>query len=470
MNRRDFLKRVGFGVVMAAFGGCAKVVEGAAGDKLNVVFIMADDLGWRDVGFMGSKFYETPNIDRLASQGMIFENAYTCGPNCAPTRASLISGQYTPRHNILSVGRADKAPVGLMKLLVDPIDRTLKSSVVSIAEALKPAGYTSISIGKWHLGKDPLLGPQGQGFDYNVGGNETGQPKGGYFSPYKNPQVANGPDGEYLTDRLTDEAIKFIDANKREPFFLYLPHYAVHTPLQAKQALIKKYKNKTPVDEQKNVTYAAMIESVDRGVGKIMDKLDQLNLTDKTVVFFYSDNGGYKGATSNKPLRGYKGQLYEGGVRVPLAVRWPGVVKPGSRCSVPVISVDFYPTLVQIAGCDLPKGQSFDGESILPLLKGESKLNRDELYWHFPCYLAESGNKAIRQAPAGSIRKGNWKLIEFFEDNHLELYDLQKDPYEQNNVAASVPSKADELHQQLVAWRKSVRAKVPTKLNPKYDK
>lgn len=484
MNRRDFLR------------GCVSTIEGlalsggilsATGDLLfnrvvharsghkppNVVFIFIDDMGWRDVGFMGSRYYETPHIDKIARQGMIFTNAYSNAPNCAPARACLMSGQYGPRHGVYTVNNSDRGPSKRRKLI--PIENTtdLLSDIVTIAEALKPAGYVSASMGKWHLGTDPEVGPIGQGFDVNVGGFRAGHPPKGYFVPYGNPELPDGPPGEYLTDRLTDEALKFIEANKNNPFFLYLTHYAVHTPLQAKAELIKKYENKPGSGGQNNPKYAAMIESTDQGVGRIMDKLDALNLTDNTVVFFFSDNGGVRTITSNAPLRGGKGMLYEGGIREPMCVRWPGVVEAGSYCDTPIIGIDFFPTLLDIAGVRKSKGKLLDGKSIFPLLKGGHTLNRKALFWHFPAYLQGRAEGArdpyFRTRPAGAVRVGDWKLIEYFEDGALELYNLKEDIGEKKNLVNVKPEKTKELHDLMLAWRKAVNAPVPTELNPEFE-
>ena len=294
-----------------------------------------------------------------------------------------------------------------------------------------------------------------------------------YFSPYRNPELADGPRGEYLTDRLTDEALKFIEANRSRPFFLYLPHYAVHTPLQAKKKLTEKYAQKAPDNGQGNPKYAAMIESLDAGVGRIMDKLDELSLTNNTVVVFFSDNGGVKGITSQAPLRGGKGMLYEGGVRVPLVVRWPGVVAPGRQCGEPVMGIDFYPTLLEIAGAAKPDGQILDGRSIVPLLRDEKAPASRALFWHFPAYLQGKAEGArdeyFRTRPAGAIRLGDWKLIEYFEDGTLELYNLKGDIGETTNLTAELPEKTSELHEKLIQWRESINAPVPTQLNPKYE-
>jgi arylsulfatase A-like enzyme len=434
------------------------------------VFILIDDMGYKDLGFMGSTYYETPNIDRLAGEGVVFTSAYANGPNCAPTRACIMSGQYGPRHGVYTVGSSQRGPAHLRKLIPIRNETTLDPTVVTIAEALKPAGYVSASIGKWHLGKGERNSPVAQGFDVNIAGNRRGSTRR-HFSPYSLENLADGPDGEYLTDRLTDEAIKFIETNRDRPFFLYLPHYAVHTPIQAKESIIAKYENKQPTGGQNNPKYAAMIESTDQGVARIMQKLDELGLREDTVVVFFSDNGGVVGITSMEPLRGGKGMLYEGGVRVPLIVRWPGKTKPGSVCDVPVIGIDFYPTILEIAGAPKRKDHVLDGESIVPLLKGRSGLGRKAIFWHFPAYL--QGNygwkETWRTTPAGAVRKGRWKLIEYFEDGRLELYNLKQDIRESNNLASTMPKKIAQLHALLRKWRKSVDAPVPTEPNPEYD-
>ena len=474
-TRRSFLKTVTTTTAAWTCLGCLSSRlpgRGRSGVQPNIIFILADDLGWKDVGFMGSAYYETPNLDKLAEQGVVFTNAYTNGPNCAPTRASLMSGQYTPRHGVYTVGSSERGQARRRKLIPVANKTTLEADVVTLAEALKPAGYVSASMGKWHLGNDPELGPVGQGFDLNVGGYEAGAPRS-YFSPYRNPELADGPRGEYLTDRLTAEALKFIEVHRDRPFFLYLPHYAVHTPLQAKKALIEKYQKKGPRGGQGNAKYAAMVESLDAGVGRIMDKLDELRLADNTVVVFFSDNGGVRNITSMDPLRGGKGMLYEGGVRVPLVVRWPGVVQAGRRCDEPVIGIDFYPTLVEIAGTQSPPGQILDGRSIVPLLRGAETMADRALFWHFPAYLqgkaAGARDEYFRTRPAGAIRLGHWKLIEYFEDGILELYNLKGDIGETTNLTRELPDKTEELHDKLIQWRQSVNAPVPTQLNPKYE-
>ncbi len=457
MKRRDFLKTIGVGAVSLALPGRAlSALQSSPKRKPNFVFIFIDDMGWKDLGFMGSRYYETPNIDKLAGEGVVFTNAYSNAPNCAPTRACLMSGQYTPRHGIYTVGTSERGQSKLRKLIPTPNKTNLDSKVVTIPDALRQGGYTSACIGKWHLGGKSPYRPVDRGFDVAFERNH-----GGHF----------GKDGEYLTDRLTDEAIKFIDANKSGPFFLYLPHHAVHTPIQAKEQLIEKYKKKEPTDAHNNPTYAAMIESVDQSVGRLMAKLDELKLRDNTVVFFFSDNGGYANATSMIPLRGSKGMLYEGGIRVPMIVRWPRVTRSGGVCDVPVIGIDFYPTMLEMAGAPKPSGHILDGLSIVPLLRGKGTLNRKAIFWHFPAYLEAYNEKQWpwRTTPAGAVRQGDWKLIEYFEDGKIELYNLKDDLSEKKDLAGTMPEKAEELHRTLIEWRKSVGAPVPVEKNPQYD-
>jgi arylsulfatase A-like enzyme len=469
MKRRDFLKAIGVGTASLAMQGYGMRPELIAAEpvskkKPNFVFIIIDDLGWRDIGLMGKArglgqpmlYYETPNIDKLAGQGVVFTSAYANAPNCAPTRACLMSGQYTPRHGVYTVGTSQRGKANMRKLIPTPNKTTLDSKVVTIAEALKPGGYTSACIGKWHLGDKAPFRPEDQGFDVVIQRTHEG-----HFTA----------DGEYLTDRLTDESIKFIEANKNKPFFLYLAHYAVHTPIQAKKELIEKYKKKKPSAGHNNPTYAAMIESVDQSVGRIMDKLDELGLTENTAVFFFSDNGGHGNMTSMAPLRGSKGMLYEGGIRVPMIVRWPGKARVRSVCDAPVIGIDFYPTILEMAGLLRPTGHVLDGMSIVPLLKGKGRFQRNAIFWHFPAYLEPYNEKQQpwRTTPAGAIRERDFKLIEFFEDNKLELYNLKNDIGEKNNLAQKMPDKTKELHQLLIDWRKSIGAPVPTEKNPEYN-
>ena len=469
MKRRDFLKAVGLSAASLAMPGCRAQPERIEAEavpekKLNFVFIIIDDLGWRDTGLMARArglgeprlYYETPNIDKLATEGVVFTSAYANAPNCAPTRACLISGQYTPRHGIYTVGTSERGKANMRELIPTPNKTTLDSGVVTIAEALKPGGYTSACVGKWHLGTKEPFRPEDRGF-----GVVFQRAHGGHFAA----------DGEYLTDRLTDESIKFIEANKDGPFFLYLAHHAVHTPIQAKKELIEKYEKKEPSGGHNNPVYAAMIESVDQSVGRVMEKLDELGLAENTVVFFFSDNGGHANMTSMAPLRGSKGMLYEGGIRVPMIVRWPDVAMARSACDVPVIGVDFYPTILEMAGVPKPSEHVLDGLSIVPLLRGKGRFKRDAIFWHFPAYLEPYNERQQpwRTTPAGAARQRDFKLIEFFEDGRLELYNLKNDIGERNNLAEKMPDKAEELHQLLVDWRESVGAPVPTERNPKYD-
>ncbi len=440
----------------------------AEAEKPNIVFFLVDDLGWKDTGFMGSAYFATPNIDALADAGMVFTGAYANAPNCAPTRACLMSGQYTPRHGIYTVASSERGQSALRKIIPVKNTTTLKSDVITIAEMLKQRGYTCASMGKWHLGDGPL-GPLGQGFDVNVGGNTRGHPKS-YYSPYHNKDLTDGPDGEYLTDRLAAEAVHFIESEKGHPFFLYLPFYAVHSPIQGKKELAGKYEDK-PCDRARcNPYYAAMIESVDMAVGKVLRTLDSLDLRRNTVVVFFSDNGPWFPVTTAEPLRGSKGMLYEGGIREPLIISWPGVIASGTVTDVPVIGLDLYPTFLEIAGIDRPQHQTLDGLSLMPLLKGGNIRPRG-LFWFFPVYLEPyAGMKKVwRQTPANAIRKGDWKLIEFFEDGHVELYNLAEDIGESKDLSGIRRDKAEELLDELRRWRKAVHAPVPMEKNPDFN-
>jgi arylsulfatase A-like enzyme len=437
--------------------------------KPNIVLYFIDDLGWTDVSFMGSKYYETPHVDQLSKEGMKFMSAYANAPNCAPSRACLLSGQYGPRHGIYTVGNSDRGKAQFRKLVPTKNTTVLADRFVTIAESLQSAGYVTATMGKWHLGTDPTT----QGFDVNIAGKHWGSPSGGgYHSPYNYPNLVNREKGEYLTDRLGEEACKFIEANKDKPFFLYLTHYAVHTPIQSKPGLKAKYQKKNPVGGHKNAAYAGMIESMDDSIGAVQATLKRLKLEENTVVIFFSDNGGHGGVTSNAPLRGSKGMLYEGGIREPLVVKWPGVTKPGAMCNEPVIGVDLYPTFLEMTGAKRPKNYQLDGLSIAPLLRDSTaSLDRAALFWHFPCYLQgyTPRHGPFRTTPAAAIRMGDWKLIEFFEDGKLELYNLKSDLSEKNNLAQKMPAKTKEIHAVMLKWRKSVKAPVPTEKNPLYD-
>ena len=422
----------------------------------NIILILMDDMGWRDVGFMGNRFVETPNIDRLAKKGLVFSQAYASAPNCAPTRACLMSGQYTPRHGIYTVVDP-RQPVGSPwhKLTAADSKSDLATEVVTIAESLQSGGYATAFFGMWNLGRGrsgPVT-PGGQGFQTVVFPENLGFAKDAYFDK----------SGNYLSDRLTDEVLKFVETNQDRPFFAYLPDHAVHAPFEPKQDLLKKYEQKASAnkDRRDDPAYAATIEAVDQNVGRIVETLARLKLTDNTVVIFTSDNGGTDRYTS--PLRGGKGQLYEGGIRVPLVISGPGVKKAGGQCHAPVTSVDIYPTLLELSGAAAPKGQVMDGISLVPVLRGESELPRQRLYWHFPCYVGKA-------TPSSAIRDGDFKLIEFFEDGgHRELYNLKDDPNEENDLAKKQPEKAAALYRTLKAWQSETRAAIPSAANPNYD-
>jgi arylsulfatase A len=428
----------------------------------NVVLILADDLGWTDLSGFGSDLYETPHLDRLARDGMKFTQAYSACTVCSPTRAAIMTGKYPARLHVTDwiPGLPPENP----KLLVPPWTKYLPLEEVGIARALRSAGYATASIGKWHLGGEEYF-PEKHGFDINVAGSSAPAPPG-YFAPYKIATLPEGPAGEYLTDRLGEEAARFIEQHKDKPFFLYLPLFAVHTPIQGEEALIRKYRaKKRPGLKQTNAVYAAMIESMDDSVGRIRRKLDELKLADHTVVVFASDNGGRVPTTSNHPLRVGKGSCYEGGTRVPFIVHWPGVTKPGSVCEIPVISMDLYPTILEIAGQKEAARKGVDGASLVPLLRQEGGLQREALFWHYPHY---QHYQLGGTTPYGAIRAGDFKLIEFLDDLRVELYNLREDIGEQRNLAAQMPAKADKLRARLHAWRKEVGAQMPSR-NPNHD-
>jgi arylsulfatase A-like enzyme len=430
--------------------------------KMNVVLIVADDLGWTDLACCGSVFYETPQIDQLARDGMRFTQAYSACTVCSPTRAALMTGKYPGRLHITDwiPGQLPENP----KLLVPDWTKYLPLEEVTVANVMHDAGYATASVGKWHLGGAEYY-PEKHGFDVNNAGTEAAQPPS-YFTPYKIATLPDGPVGEYLTDRLATEAVQFIDANRGKPFFLYMPHFAVHLPPQAKETLIKKYKDKLrPGQRHTNPVYAAMIESLDDAVGRVRRELDELKLTDRTIVIFTSDNGGRVPTTSNHPLRVGKGSCYEGGTRVPLIVYWPGVTKPGSECDTPVITMDLFPSLVEMTAIHASAKTAVDGLSLAPLLKQTGELKRDELFWHYPHY---QHYQLGGTTPYGAIRKGDFKLIEFFDDVRVELYNLREDIGEQNDLAKQMPGKVSELRQRLHEWRQEVGAQMPTR-NPKYD-
>ncbi len=440
----------------------------------NVVLFLIDDLGWTDLGCYGSRYYETPNIDRLAGAGMRFTDAYAACCVCSPTRAAILTGKYPGRLHITAAIPID----GHLRLpkpppLVPPAYcKNLPLAELTLAEAFSEAGYACGFVGKWHVCWEKEYFPQHQGFDVNIGGNGMGNP-GNYFHPYngrwrmtpKHPWVKwrtleGGWPGEYLTDRLTDESIRFIkDCHaKRQPFLLFLSHYAVHTPLQAKKELIDNYARKPKTAEHGNAKYAAMIHSVDQSVGRVMQTLAEMDVADRTIVLFTSDNGGLERVSSQRPLRAGKATMYEGGHRVPLIVRAPGV-RAGSLCREAVTSTDLYPTLLEMTGLPPRPEQHLDGLSLVPLLEEKGSIKRDAIYWHFPHYVGTGVPSAA--TPSSAVRAGDWKLIEFFEDDRLELYNLKQDLSETRNLAAEMPEKAAELRKRLADWRRAAGVQMP---------
>jgi arylsulfatase A-like enzyme len=434
----------------------------------NIVLIVADDLGWKDVGFMGSTYYETPHLDQLARGGMAFTQAYAAAANCAPSRASLMTGQYATAHGIYTVGSSERGDSRTRRIIPVKNMTTLRSDFFTLAEALQEAGYTTASIGKWHLGEDPCS----QGFDVNLGGSLRGHPNS-YFAPYGGPDL-EAPQGEYLTDRLTEEALRFMRQNSRRPFFLYLPYYAVHTPIQGKDSLVQKYLEKDEGPCQSHAAYAAMVDNLDRCVGLLLAELDQLKLRENTLVIFTSDNGGIREISCQEPLRAGKGSYYEGGIRVPLIFSWPGMIQPGSRTDEPVINIDFFPTLMELTGRKAPA--DLDGLSLWPLLTRKEELPERALYFHFPVYLQayragydDGRDPLFRTRPGSVVRKGEWKLHYYYEDEGTELYNLNTDPGERINLATVYPGKSEELRILLNEWLEKEEAPVNFDPNPKFD-
>ena len=443
--------------------------------KPNIVFILADDLGWKDVGYQGSDFYETPNIDRLAKDGLVFTAGYAAAGNCAPSRACLLSGNYTPRHGVYAVGSTNRGPKAAQRLVPIPNKSGLAEENITFADALKAAGYVTGIFGKWHLdGKDGAA-PEAQGFDVvyqshnGWKGHEAENPKG-IFS-------------------LTQAAGEFMEKNKARPFIVYLPHYAIHAGLQANATTLARFTAKKPGQQHNNALYAACLYDLDAGIGILLKKLKDLGREKNTLVVFTSDNGGTQ-QSSQEPLRGNKGCYYEGGIREPFIVRWPGVTTPGSKCDVPVINVDLFPTFLVAAGAPVPASKVLDGESLVPLLKGETALNRQSIFWHFPGYLNQpvirgrelDVRTGFRSRPVSVIHKGDWKLHLYHEEwtldggrekiatNHaVELYNLGSDIGERNDLATANPVKRDELLDDLLAWIKATRAPMASQPNPQFD-
>ncbi len=435
----------------------------------NIIMIVVDDLGWSDVGYnQSTDLFETPNIDGLAQQSLRFTNAYAGAANCAPSRAVLMSGQYGPRHGIYTVSPSARGDARTRKLIPIKNQRGLKPEVITLAEALRAAGYKTGHFGKWHLGDDPDT----QGFDVNVAGSHQGMTFH-YFSPYKLKNIDDGEEGEYLTDRLTTEVINWMTTKRDAPFFAYLPYYSVHTPFQAPTETIEKYVKKG-IGDEKQATYAAMVELMDANVGRILNTLESESLAENTLVIFTSDNGGYRMSSFPSPLRAGKGSYYEGGIRVPLLVRWPNKIRP-STSSLPVINADFFPTLLSFANAEQPK-HALDGIDLSePLLEPKNPEPRD-LFWHFPVYLQahhsptdQGQDPLFRTRPGSAIRSGKWKLLHYFENDDYELYNLENDVGEQNNLAEKFPDKTRALQDKLQMWRQEINADIPTELNPDYN-
>jgi arylsulfatase A-like enzyme len=453
----------------------------AAEERPNIVFILVDDLGYMDIGANNpDTFYETPNIDRLAATGMRFTDGYAANPVCSPTRYSIMTGRYPTRvgaTNFFSGTREERYRPA-------PLHDRMPLEEVTIAEALREAGYRTFFAGKWHLGPTEEYWPEAQGFEVNKGGHAGGGPFGGkkYFSPYGNPRLEDGPEGEHLPDRLANETVAFIREHRAEPFLAHLSFYSVHTPLLGRPDLVEKYEDKVerlgladqeefageeqvwPVEKprrvrilQRHAVYAAMVEAMDRAVGKVLDELEDLGLEERTVVFFMSDNGGLATAegspTSNRPLRGGKGWLYEGGIREPMLIRAPGLTRPGSVSRAPVISTDFYPTILELAGLPARPGQHRDGVSLVPLLEGRTRLPHEALFWHYPHYSNQGG------FPGGAVRVGPWKLIERYEDGRVHLFHLGNDPAEQRDLAEHEPGRVTTMRARLHEWYRDVGAR-----------
>jgi arylsulfatase A-like enzyme len=429
----------------------------------NVVLIVADDLGWTDLGCYGSDFYESPHIDSLARDGVRFTANYSACTVCSPTRAALLTGKYPARLHITDW--IPGLPPANPKLIVPEFTKHLPHEEVTLAERLRDAGYRTASIGKWHLG-GPEFYPEHHGFDVNIAGTDQPQPRPGYFAPYAIKTIEQGPDREYITDRLGEEAVRFIRAHADRPFFLYLPHFAVHTPIQAKKKLIEHNKSRLkPGLRHTNAPYAAMIDSMDQTVGRIRETLAELGIADRTIIIFTSDNGGRIPTTSNVPLRAGKGSCYEGGVRVPLIVAWPGNAAAGSTCDTPVISMDLLPTIMEMLGRPLAADAICDGISLVPLLKQTGSLADRALYWHYPHY---QHYQLEGTTPYGAIRRGHHKLIEFYDDFRVELYNVHDDIGERNNLAAAKPERVNSLRKELHEWRDAVDAQMPAP-NPGHD-
>lgn len=466
------------------FGLSYNYVQAQQDDRPNILFFLVDDLGMMDIGaYNPDTFYETPNIDRLAKSGVSFTDAYGTNPVCSPSRFSIMTGKYPSRHDATNWFCGDRSG----RFLPAEMNCYMPKDEFTIAQSFQEAGYKTFFAGKWHLGNDPEKWPENQGFDINKGGWTYGSPGSpgqfSHYAPYNNPRLEEGPEGEYLVERLTDEVTQFLQDHDDEPFFAFFSFYQVHTPLEAPDHLVEKYEKKSeelglkdvevfaeeeqawPTDDprlvrvvQNHPVYAAMVESMDTAIGRVLDELKNQGYDENTIIIFTSDDGGLATSeghpTSNQPLRGGKGWVYEGGLRGPLIINWPGVTTPGSKSSLQTISTDFYPTLLQMAGIPFSEEQHKDGVSIVPVLKGEQELlDRDALFWHYPNYSNQGG------FPGGAIRMDEWKLIERYENVSVHLFNLVEDIEEQNDLAQQYPEKKQEMREKLHEWYKEVDAK-----------
>ena len=463
---KHFIKLFSIAILVGSIAGCSQTKTGKS-EKPNILLINIDDMGWRDVGFMGSEYYETPNIDALAAKGMIFTNAYAAAANCAPSRACMMSGQWPQRHGIYTVGNSDRGKSHDRKLIPTINSVYMPDDNILIPEMLKKAGYTTCHAGKWHLTDDPLL----RGFDVNIGGSHAGNP-GSYYPPYKSVPLDAPSEDYYLTNLIMDKTIEFLKSTGEKPFFMYYSPYAVHTPIQPVRSLLSKYENRQEWNGQKNAKYATMVENLDTQIGRMITNLKESGKLDNTLILFISDNGGVHKVTKQWPLRAGKGSYYEGGIREPMFAWWKGKIKGGTKCEIPVTNMDFYPTILEVAGIEKPSDKVLDGKSFLSILIDDQTLEQRPLFWHFPIYL-QGGNEEcqdvlFRCRPGSAVRLGDWKLIQYFENNDIELYNLKNDISEKNSLAKSNPEKAKELLDLLDNWRKETNAPVPTELNPKF--
>ncbi len=487
-GRRDFMKVVGLGAAAVLAPGCLSgAVRGndTSARKPNIVLIYGDDVGAMDVGFSGGRACPTPNLDKLAGQGIVFTDAYSMTATCAPSRMSLVTGQYPTRFGRFTVhGNRTPGDPAHMRLIPPPRNSLFSEDFPTFADALKTVGYTTAVMGKWHMSK---CDPENMGFDVNIGGSGIGNPgvagHKGYHSPYDfQPGLKQDKPGEYLTDRLTDEAIKFVAANRERPFLLYLSYYTIHTPLQPREDLLAKAKTlvkERGMDYGYSPEMIGMIMALDENVGRLVDKIDELGLDENTLIIFTGDNGSYStNSVKTEPLRNAKSSFYEGGIRVPMCTRWTGHINFGQIDKTPVAQIDYFPTFLALSGAKAPAASKLDGVNLLPLMLGQEKLPDRPIYWHFPVYKGgialgtaknTGDNPLYATIPGSSIRRGKWKLMEFFGTGNIELYNLEADIGEKRNLAKENPEIASKLLAELHAWQKATNAPIATEKNPKFD-